>query len=154
LMMGLWCGVVSAPALAAELPPALHSLTWLLGSWERTGLEAGQRGNEQWQRQEQVFVGRGSTWRQGRLQFEERLRIERDGGGIYYLADVSGNAAPVRFRLVEQGPDEVVFENPAHDFPQRISYRREGTLLTAVVSDIAGERTQVFQFRQSRPPQE
>jgi hypothetical protein len=29
---------------------------------------------------------------------------------------------PTPFRLVEQGPSRVVFENLAHDFPQRILY--------------------------------
>ena len=39
----------------------------------------------------------------------------------------SPNGAPrVQFPLLSQGPREVVFANPAHDYPQRIRYWREG----------------------------
>ncbi|WP_313319117.1 DUF6265 family protein [Stenotrophomonas sp.] len=127
-------------AAAAEV----SSLGWLLGDWQRTGLAADRSGSEQWRRQADALVGEGRSYRQGKLQFEERLRIIEDGGLLYYVADVPGNPAPVRFGLVEQGDQSAVFENPQHDYPQRIAYRREGRQLTATVS--GGTREQVFQF--------
>ena len=39
--------------------------------------------------------------------------------------------APTAFRLVEVSGQRAVFENPGHDFPQRIIYRREGDTLHA-----------------------
>lgn len=150
----LWLAVLaclsSAVAASAASAAELSSLDWLLGSWQRTGMAAGMSGEEHWRRQADVLEGEGRSYRQGELRFQERLRIVNDGGHLYYVADVAGNPAPVRFALVEQGRDSVVFENPKHDFPQRIAYQRNGRQLTATVS--AGERVQVFQFEQAAQP--
>ena len=150
LMLGLLCGAVSSSAMADEPVPALQSLAWLLGTWERTGLPEGRSGSEQWQRQGVALVGRGASYTQGRLQFEESLRIEQDGAEVYYIADVPGNPMSVKFRKVEQAEHSVTFENPAHDFPQRITYRREGTQLTAILS--GGGDSRMFRFEQSKSP--
>ena len=145
LLACVFAAVIACPAAAAELA----SLDWLLGSWQRTGLPADRSGVEQWRRQGDAFEGEGRSYRDGALRFQERLRIVAEGAQLYYVADVAGNPAPVRFRLVAQGGQSAVFENPQHDFPQRIAYQRNGEQLTATVS--AGERVQVFQFALSAP---
>ena len=147
LCLVLLVGAASAVTAAAA---ELSSLEWLLGSWQRTGMAAGRSGAEHWRRQADVLEGEGRSYRQGELQFQERLRIIDEGGQLYYVADVAGNPAPVRFALVEQGAQSVVFENLRHDFPQRIVYQRNGRQLTATVS--AGERVQVFEFEQAAQP--
>ena len=143
----LLVGAASAVTAAAA---ELASLDWLLGNWQRTGMAAGTSGAEQWRRQADVLEGEGRSYRQGELRFQERLRIIDEGGQLYYVADVAGNPAPVRFALVEQGAQSVVFENLQHDFPQRIAYQRNGRQLTATAS--AGERVQVFRFEQAAQP--
>jgi hypothetical protein len=55
----------------------------------------------------------------------EFLRIEARTDGIYYVASPSGRPA-TPFKLRQFSKDRVVFENRAHDFPQRIAYWREG----------------------------
>jgi len=145
LLACVFAAAIACPAAAAELA----SLDWLLGSWQRTGLPADRSGVEQWRRQGDAFEGEGRSYRDGALRFQERLRIVAEGAQLYYVADVAGNPAPVRFRLVAQVGQSAVFENPQHDFPQRIAYQRNGEQLTATVS--AGERVQVFQFALSAP---
>ncbi|WP_293714521.1 DUF6265 family protein [Stenotrophomonas sp. UBA7606] len=147
LCLVLLVGAASAVTAAAA---ELASLDWLLGNWQRTGMAAGTSGAEHWRRQADVLEGEGRSYRQGELRFQERLRIIDDGGQLYYVADVAGNPAPVRFALVAQGAQSVVFENLQHDFPQRIAYQRNGRRLTATVS--AGERVQVFEFEQAAQP--
>ncbi len=147
LCLVLLVGAASAVTAAAA---ELASLDWLLGNWQRTGMAAGTSGAEHWHRQADVLEGEGRSYRQGELRFQERLRIIDDGGQLYYVADVAGNPAPVRFALVAQGVQSVVFENLQHDFPQRIAYQRNGRRLTATVS--AGERVQVFEFEQAAQP--
>ena len=53
----------------------------------------------------------------------------RPDGRVVLIAEPVGQARAI-FTLHSQGPDEVVFENPPHDFPQRVIYRRaaEGRL--------------------------
>ncbi len=61
----------------------------------------------------------------------EFMRIAQEADGeIYFIAKPSGQAE-ARFKLVKVGQREVIFENPTHDFPQRIIYRSrdDGVLL-------------------------
>jgi len=148
-LLGLILLVGAASAVTAAAAE-LASLDWLLGNWQRTGMAAGTSGAEHWRRQADVLEGEGRSYRQGELRFQERLRIIDEGGQLYYVADVAGNPAPIRFALVAQGVQSVVFENLQHDFPQRIAYQRNGRRLTATVS--AGERVQVFEFEQAAQP--
>ena len=60
----------------------------------------------------------------------EFLRIVESASGLSYLASPGGKA-PVEFKLKTLGEKRVVFENLAHDFPQRryhqaIENRRAG----------------------------
>jgi hypothetical protein len=60
----------------------------------------------------------------------EFLRVEQRNDDIYYVAQ-PGGSRPTPFKLVKAGPNEVLFENPKHDFPSRISYskRKDGALV-------------------------
>lgn len=138
-----------APSSVAAGPtdPRIESLAWLSGHWNRTGLPEGRAGHEQWRREGSALVGTGSMQRDGQTVFEEKLRIEADGDGVFYVADVPGNAAPVRFRMVEQTDAAAVFENPDHDFPKRIAYRRDGNRLHAQIS--GNGRDIAFAFERS-----
>ena len=51
----------------------------------------------------------------------EYLRIVDAPSGLVYLASPGGKP-PVEFKLKELGDKRVVFENLAHDFPQRVMY--------------------------------
>ena len=67
----------------------------------------------------------------GRISFEF-LRIERRDGKLVYLA--MPHAEPeTPFPLKSATADRVVFENPEHDFPQRLIYWRDGARLCARV---------------------
>lgn len=71
----------------------------------------------------------------------EFLRIrETEAGGIEYIAKPSGQSE-ASFLLVRLSDREVVFENPAHDFPQRIIYRLEagGELVARIEGEVKGE---------------
>lgn len=60
--------------------------------------------------------------REGRQPAFEFLRIVEEDGALVYLASPSGRQPPTPFRSVEIGEESVVFANPEHDFPQRITY--------------------------------
>ena len=56
----------------------------------------------------------------------EFMRIEQAAdGSIAFFAQPLGRPE-TRFAAREHGGDGAVFENPAHDFPQRVTYRRDG----------------------------
>ena len=113
----------------AQTPARVASLDWMAGTW--THYKGKERVVESW-----LGPGNGlmvaanlSTWPDGRKTFEF-LRIADTAEGFSYFASPGGRA-PVEFRMKETGDRRVVFENAAHDFPQRIVYWREGDALAA-----------------------
>lgn len=78
-------------------------------------------------------VGMGRTLAGGQQVAFEYLRIARVDGVTTYFAQPGGREA-VTFTRTDGGEGWVRFENPAHDFPQAIAYRRAGAGLTATIS--------------------
>lgn len=113
---------------AAPCRAAVADLGWLAGCWERSDADPGSV--EHWTAPAGgVMLGMSRTMRDGVAVFWEFL-VLRDGedGGVELTAHPSGQEGGT-FLLVESGPDSVVFGNDAHDFPQRILYRRDGDAL-------------------------
>lgn len=151
-------------ALAAEPapPPSLGDLAWLAGSWQGRAGEIEQE--EVWTAPKGgMMLGLHRDVRPGGRAFFEFLRIEEQGGdggdgGIVYLASPSGRSPATPFRLVRLDDHEVTFENPEHDFPQRVIYRLERaadggeTLVARVEGTVDGEeRHQEWRWRRAAP---
>ena len=81
----------------------------------------------------------------------EYLRITETGGESLILVAAPSGQNPTRFSLLSLTDNEVVFENPAHDFPQRIIYRlgNGGTLLGRIEGESDG-RNKVVDFPMTR----
>ena len=96
------------------------SLAWLAGHWSNG--ERDNRVEELWMEPRGgAMLGMHRDFRNGKFVFFEFLRIVEDSLGVAYVAQPKGRA-PTRFGLIEQGERKVVFENTAHDYPQRILY--------------------------------
>jgi acetyl esterase/lipase len=118
-------------------------LAWLSGCWE----SADGSTREVWSKPRGGFLfGHSSTLVDGRMRFFEQLRVELRDGGYRYVAQPGGRE-PTVFEAERIVPGEVRFVNAAHDFPQRIEYRREGTALTATVARLDGSDERLFRFR-------
>jgi hypothetical protein len=134
--------LVACAAACATAPGCdrLDAAQWLVGSWRaesrdsvvtETWTEVGAR----------TYEGRGETRARadGQLRDQEDLRLVAMGDGVFYVAKVAHNDRPVAFRLTTCGDGRLVFENPSHDFPRRIEYRRlDGIRFEVHVSDGAG----------------
>jgi hypothetical protein len=145
LLAMLLVGTVPSGLLAADAPAQLQKMIWLVGTWQRVDLPAGQSGYERWTYDgAQGFVGVGVTARDGKTTFEEKLRILAKDGTVYYVADVPENKQPVYFKLTKLSEGELEFENPTHDFPQKIAYKKDGRQLHVRVS--AGDKAEEFEF--------
>lgn len=71
----------------------------------------------------------------------EFMRIhESDEGSLIFVAAPSGQDSHI-FQLASITEHEVVFEDPAHDFPQRVIYRLTGPgrLLGRVEGEMNGQ---------------
>ena len=68
-------------------------------------------------------MGLSRTVAGGRTYEFEYLRIEQRPEGIFYVAHPKARCPATDFKMTRLTAKEVVFENPAHDFPKCISYR-------------------------------
>jgi hypothetical protein len=92
----------------------------------------------------------GRTVRDGRLlEYEVVLLTEQDGR-LAYEAHPSGQASTT-FRSIHVSDSLLVFEDPAHDFPQRVAYQRQGTdSLLAWIEGTANGQTRRISFPYAR----
>ena len=82
-----------------------------------------------------TMIGYSRTMKGGKTVFHEFMRIDVQGDTVVYNArEGAKNATP--FRATTLTEDEVIFENPQHDFPQRILYRRTADGLTARIDGV------------------
>ncbi|HET7203631.1 MAG TPA: DUF6265 family protein [Steroidobacteraceae bacterium] len=117
----LACALLAgAPALAAD--PGVEQLGWLAGCWSRTDADPGS--GEQWTAPGGgTMLGVSRTVRGDRtVEYEFVVIRAAADGKLVYHAHPSGQPA-AEFRLLRLADREVVFENAAHDFPQRVGYR-------------------------------
>lgn len=139
------------PAAAAGCA-SLADLRWLLGEWTADGSQTSF--HESWaELGPQTFEGSGieSAKTDGAVKGSEVLRLLEMAGGIFYVSKVAHNDLPVSFRLTGCEEGRFVFENPAHDFPRVLEYRREGgDRLVVRVSD-GGEKGFTLEFRRKTP---
>jgi hypothetical protein len=130
----------------------LDAARWLLGEWVA---DSGERVvTESWRASsEKTFEGAGVTRAKasGEIVDGEALRLVEMTDAVFYVAKVAHNEYPVAFRLIECDDGRLVFENPTHDFPQRLEYRRVGEAgLKVDVS--AGSRGFTLDFRRPAAP--
>jgi hypothetical protein len=109
----------------------LENFAGLSGCWERND-KSGAMFSEMWMKPAgNSMIGTGRTVRNGKTVDFEFLRIEQQVDGIYYIAKPKANATETPFKLKSSNDGWYVFENLAHDFPQRIIYKFTGTSLQA-----------------------
>jgi len=121
---------------SADGPARVTQVAWLAGCWEQA---AGPRlVEEQWTRPRGgLMLGAGRTVRGDTLLEYEQTRIFERDGRLVYGANPSGQA-PAEFDSIELSDSSVTFENTAHDFPQRVIYRRRGA--DSLIGRVEGTR--------------
>jgi hypothetical protein len=139
--------VTSLLALLLSLQPgaSVEDLRWLSGCWEFT---TGSRTvTEYWLPPKGgTMLGLSRTVSGGRTVEWEFVLLRAGTNGLEYVARPSGQAEAV-FTSTSVRADEVVFENPAHDFPQRITYRRTSEGLSATIGGTMKQQARNIEFR-------
>jgi hypothetical protein len=144
------------PAHAAAQAPAaatLDTFTWLVGSWSRQT----SRGEavERWIRtSDDTMEGTSVSVAGGSSRVTEYLRLVRMGSDVFYVAKPGENPLPVAFKLTSADATRVVFENPAHDFPTKITYTRlpADSLVVVIEGPMDGVTRQIpFRFVRKGP---
>ena len=127
---------------------SIATLTWIAGDWQ---LEPGGRAQveEHWTKLAGgTMLGMSRTVAGEKTVEFEYLRIEQRADGIYYVAHPKARCPGTDFKLTRASTTEAVFENPQHDFPKRIIYRKTDDGLTASID--GGEGTKAMAFPMKR----
>lgn len=98
---------------------------WLIGEWHYVNKE--EHFTELWERESDTsFTGFGCFLKGKDTVSSESLRLVQRGDDLLYIPTVKGqnNDRPVVFKLTDTAENQLLFENPAHDFPQKIRYAR------------------------------
>ena len=90
-----------------------------------------------------IMFGYGVAYKSEELVFFEQLHISRQGNEITYVAAPMGQGSTA-FKMTEKSANHVRFENPEHDYPQVIEYRRTGENLDALISLSDGSNANSF----------
>lgn len=139
-----------------EAQATVQALGWLTGTWEaeRTQSEGAPPAwtDESWTKPRGgILVGVGRRGVGHRLGMWEVMRIATDAAGQTALHVTGSDGSSASFALVRSAGSEAVFENPAHDYPQRIAYRRTADGLEAWISRIDGSGERRWRFRAAAP---
>jgi hypothetical protein len=125
--------MIGAAEPSATMPAALA------GDWVQN--KGAIRTEEHWDvPQNGVMTGTSRRSEGNEKQWEEQMRIEAGADGRYTLSVSQSNEPAVSFAMVRRSSIEIIFANPAHDYPQRIRYWREGPVLKAQISLVDGSR--------------
>jgi hypothetical protein len=138
--------MAAAPAAAEPAASATGLPAWLAGGW--ASQEADGKWSEEWWTTARagVMFGAGRSGSGARLDGWEQTRIEFVDGRLRFCARPKGEEGAC-FVATRITASEVVFENPSHDFPTRIAYRKEGADLVAEISGAGGSHPQRWRFK-------
>ncbi|MEO7654156.1 MAG: DUF6265 family protein [Sphingomicrobium sp.] len=136
-----------AQAAAQPSPmPAFMTGCWIMQSGERAAEECWTASNGG------LMMGSGRAWAGEKIDNWELMRIERgEDGRLTFFASPKG-VPQTGFRAVSATATDVVFENRAHDFPQRVRYWKTDDGVSAEIAKADGSSPVRYDFRRMGAP--
>ncbi len=123
----------------------IEKMNWLVGNWEQklpdgTLKETWTKQNDSTFSGDSYFINLKDT-----VHFES-IKLTQRAEELIYIATVVGqnNEEPVEFKLISDADSTFAFENPAHDYPQKITYKKvsETSLIATISGKQQGKQTQ------------
>jgi len=127
--------------------PTLADLSWMSGDWQ-TAPGGRRQIEEHWTTAAGgSMIGVSRTIAGDKTVEFEYLRIEQRADGIFYVAHPKARCPGTDFKLTSASATEAIFENPQHDFPKRIIYRKTDDGLTASIDAGEGSKGMSFVYK-------
>lgn len=123
-------------------PQEIDKVQWLTGVWENKSKEGLL--TENWSRENDTVFNAACYFVHGKdTLHNEKIRLIQSDNAIIYSPTVKGENGnkPVHFKMTSINADELVFENPKHDYPQKIVYTKitADSLITKISGMIKGK---------------
>jgi hypothetical protein len=103
----------------------LQKANWFLGNWENTTKEMEMK--ELWRKEnDSCFKAQSFVTVQKDTVFYEKVDLVQRNDSLFYIVSVrdQNKEKPVSFYMTKATEKELVFENPKHDFPTKITYTK------------------------------
>ena len=122
----------------------IKAADWLIGNWENKNpdgvlIENWKKVNDSTFSAESYFIKGKDT-----LHFES-IALAQKGETLTYIATVKGqnDGKPVEFPSTSETENKLTFENPQHDYPQKITYTKgtNNTLTAEISGKLQGKKT-------------
>ncbi len=116
---------------------AIKQANWFLGTWQNNTPNGVF--TESWeQKNDSLYFGLSTVVVGKDTVFYEKINLQKTHTDWNYVVSVKGqnNKQPIAFKLTSSNPTQLVFENPQHDFPTKITY----TQITkdSIIAEISG----------------
>lgn len=128
---------MSKAAASYLYEPKINHTRWLIGIWENQTSSGSIF--ETWQvKNPKELAGQSYMVKQSDTTIFETITIFEEGDDLFYIPTVTdqNDAQPVRFKATTVSPSKMIFENPEHDFPQKITYEQVNK--DSLVAQISG----------------
>jgi hypothetical protein len=93
-----------------------------------------------------LMMGAGRSGKGATIGWWEQTRIQNVEGKLSFCALPKGQKEGC-FTATTVKPTEIIFENPAHDYPQRVRYSLEGGELHAEIALKDGSKPNRWRFK-------
>lgn len=111
----------------------VREFSWLIGTWKEKNSSTYESWKIVGQNLEAVSYQLTAT---GEKRVTEEIKLIKKDGKIFYVPDVEGDQGPIYFEITSYEANSFVAENPSHDFPKKIIYRKiDDTHLQASIQD-------------------
>jgi len=117
----------------------IQKAEWLIGTWENKT----RKGSifKTWTKSgDNEFSGKSYSVKDKDTIVFENIRIVQEKNRLYYIPTVKNQneGLPVRFAAKSISENQLVFENPQHDFPQIIVYTKINS--DSLIAEISGTK--------------
>jgi len=143
-LLAVLAAVVSCQKKDGAEKDKIKIANWLIGNWENTSPDGIL--TENWQKLNDSTFTAASYLIKGKDTIHlESIVLARKGETLTYLATVKGqnDNKPVAFTSTNETENKLIFENPQHDYPQKITYTKgpNNTLTAEVKGKLEGKVT-------------
>lgn len=110
---------------------------WFIGDWENVSDEGSFR--EIWtKKNDSIYSGLSIVVIEQDTVFYENVSLEQQNDSVFYNVSVKGQnkEQAVSFYLTSSDNNKLVFENPNHDYPSKITYSKVSK--DSIVAEIFG----------------
>jgi hypothetical protein len=117
----------------------LEKISWLIGSWSNTTPDGIL--TETWSKvNDSTYSGKSYFIKGKDTLHSESIELIQNNDELFYIPTVKGqnNDKAITFKLSDSNEKDFVFENPTHDYPQKITYSQ--ITKDSLVATISGKQ--------------